>query len=131
MAQRVEVLLVDDIDGSAAETTIRFGLDGQAYEIDLNGKHATALRDVLGPYADKARRTTTANGKRPRGRGPAGRAVPAATFRSASPSGQLDPERRREIRAWAKTSGQFGDVPERGRLSSTIIAAYNAAHGLA
>jgi Lsr2 len=126
MAQRVEVLLVDDIDGSQAETTIRFGLDGQAYEIDLNAKHATALRGVLGPYADKARRTT-ANGSKRKGR----RAAPAATFRSAAPSGQLDPERRREIRAWAQTSGQFGSVPERGRLSSSIIAAYNAAHGLA
>ena len=48
MAQKVQTLLVDDIDGSAADGTVRFGLDGTDYEIDLNSDHAQALRDALG-----------------------------------------------------------------------------------
>jgi Lsr2 len=44
---KVQVLLPDDLDGSAAEGTVRFGLDGTEYEIDLNAEHARALRDAL------------------------------------------------------------------------------------
>jgi Lsr2 len=28
VAQKIQTLLIDDIDGSAAEVTVRFGLDG-------------------------------------------------------------------------------------------------------
>ena len=35
MAQKVQVLLVDDIDGGTADETVTFGLDGVTYEIDL------------------------------------------------------------------------------------------------
>ena len=63
MAQKVQTLFVDDIDGSAAEGTIRFGLDGTDYEIDLNTEHAQALRDALAPYIGSARR---ASGEWPR-----------------------------------------------------------------
>ena len=49
MAQKVQTLYVDDLDGSEADGTIRFGLDGAEYEIDLNGKHTRELRDVLAP----------------------------------------------------------------------------------
>jgi hypothetical protein len=44
VAQKVQTLFVDDIDGSDAEGTVRFGLDGTDYEIDLNAKNAQALR---------------------------------------------------------------------------------------
>ena len=47
MAQKVQTLFVDDLDGSEADGTIRFGLDGTEYEIDLNAKHAQELRDAL------------------------------------------------------------------------------------
>ena len=43
MAQKVQTLFVDDIDGSDADGTIRFGLDGTDYEIDLNAENAQAL----------------------------------------------------------------------------------------
>ncbi len=36
MAQKVQTLFIDDLDGSAAEGTVRFGLDDTEYEIDLN-----------------------------------------------------------------------------------------------
>ena len=47
MAQKVQTLFVDDIDGSAAEGTVCSGLDGTQYEIDLNAEHAQQLRDAL------------------------------------------------------------------------------------
>ena len=50
MAQKVQTLYVDDLDGSEADGTIRFGLDGTEYEIDLNAKHTQELRDVLARY---------------------------------------------------------------------------------
>ena len=44
MAQKIQTLFIDDLDGSAAEGTVRFGLDGTEYEIDLNAGHAQELR---------------------------------------------------------------------------------------
>jgi hypothetical protein len=48
MAQKVQVLLVDDIDGGSADETVQFGLDGASYEIDLSSDNARKLRDLLG-----------------------------------------------------------------------------------
>ena len=56
MAQKIQTLFIDDLDGSTAEGTVRFGLDGTEYEIDLNARHAKELRDVLARYVDAARR---------------------------------------------------------------------------
>ena len=56
MAQKVQTLFIDDLDGSAAEGTVRFGLDGTEYEIDLNAEHAQQLRDALAAYVRAARR---------------------------------------------------------------------------
>ena len=58
MAQKIQTLFIDDLDGSAAEGTVRFGLDGTEYEIDLNAKHAQDLRDALARYVDAARRVS-------------------------------------------------------------------------
>ncbi len=66
MAQKIQTLFIDDIDGSEAEGTVRFGLDGADYEIDLNAKHADALRKALTKYIDAARRSTGA-ARRPAG----------------------------------------------------------------
>ena len=56
MAQKIQTLLIDDLDGTAAEGTVRFGLDGADYEIDLNTGHAQQLRDALARYVGAARR---------------------------------------------------------------------------
>ena len=58
MAQKVHIVLVDDLDGSDASQTVSFGLDGTSYEIDLNDKHAAALRDALSGYVGHARKVT-------------------------------------------------------------------------
>ena len=56
MAQKIQILLIDDLDASAAEGTVRFGLHGAAYEIDLNAGHDRELRDALTRYVSVARR---------------------------------------------------------------------------
>jgi hypothetical protein len=91
MAQKVQTLLIDDLDGGEAEGTVRFGLDGAEYEIDLNAKHAEALRKALAPYVSAARRSPGSAVRRP---GRTGR-------RGARPDG-ADPT---AVREWAKSQG--------------------------
>ena len=112
MAQRVNVVLVDDIDGSEAAETVSFALDGVDYEIDLSEDHAGELRDAVSLYIGHARRT---GGRRKSGRRQATSGSAEATGGSAA-----------DIRAWARENGWT--VPERGRVSSDVREAYVAAH---
>jgi hypothetical protein len=50
VARKIQTLFIDDLDGSEAEATVRFALDGTEYEIDLNAEHVQALRDALARY---------------------------------------------------------------------------------
>jgi len=70
----MQALFIDDIDGSAAEGTVRFALDGTEYEIDLNAGHAKELRDALARYVGAARRVSGSARQTVRGgrRGPSG-----------------------------------------------------------
>lgn len=65
MAQKVSVVLVDDIDGSEAVETVAFGLDGDQYEIDLNADNATILRDALRPFMETGRVVQRRRGRKP------------------------------------------------------------------
>lgn len=116
MAQKVNIVLVDDIDGSEAAETVSFGLDGSAYEIDLNDTNAAALRDALAPYVGNARRTGSASR---RGRRSGGSSSSSGGSTAGGPSAK-------EIREWARSQGH--DVPERGRVSAEVREAYAAAH---
>ncbi|MGY2700650.1 MULTISPECIES: histone-like nucleoid-structuring protein Lsr2 [unclassified Nocardioides] len=109
MAQKVNIVLVDDIDGSEATETVSFGLDGTTYEIDLNEKNAAKLRDSLSGYIGHGRKV----GAAPR----RGRRSAAAAANGPS---------AREIRDWARSNGH--DVPDRGRVSADVRAAYDNAH---
>jgi hypothetical protein len=111
VAQKVQTLFVDDIDGSAAEGTIRFGLDGTDYEIDLNTEHAQALRDALAPYIGSARRASGAARR------------PARGGRKASANGV----NTTEVREWAKAQGM--DVKDRGRVPAELVVKFKAATG--
>ena len=108
MAQKVQVLLVDDIDGSEANETVSFGLDGMSYEIDLSSGNAGALRTELTQYVDHARKAGGIQARRHRPRNGAGR------------------EHSARIREWAKSRGL--KVNERGRIPANILAEYDAAH---
>ena len=88
MAQKVTVLLVDDIDGGSADETVSFSLDGVSYEIDLSSKNASAFRDALAQYVGTARRV----GSRVGSRGSAGRTP--ARRRSSWLGGLLGSRRR-------------------------------------
>lgn len=111
MAQKVQVLLLDDIDGSAAAETVSFSLDGVSYEIDLNADNARALRDSVAHWIGHARRTS--------GRAAPGR--PAARRNAAKGDGPTPGE----LREWARANGY--QVSERGRISEQIREAYAAA----
>ena len=111
MAQKIQVLLVDDLDGGEAEGTVRFGLDGVDYEIDLSAEHAEALRRALAPFIDAARRGPGAG--RQQGRG----------GRRAGASG-LDTT---EVREWARAQGI--EVKDRGRIPAEVVARFKAATG--
>ncbi|WP_285731751.1 Lsr2 family protein [Nocardiopsis sp. ATB16-24] len=112
MAQKVQVFLIDDIDGGEAEETVTFGLDGTMYEIDLSAGNAAKLREALTPFVEAARK------------------VPAKASRGGGRRGSRNApsrERSAEIRAWAKAAGK--PVNERGRIPAAIVAEYEAVKG--
>lgn len=110
MAQKVQVLLVDDVDGGPADETITFGLDGVTYEIDLTSAHATELRDALAQWVGHARRV----GAR------------SSVSRPARPGRRSGSSDAHAIREWAKGRGLA--VSERGRISAEVRSAYEAAN---
>jgi hypothetical protein len=114
VAQKVQMLFVDDIDGSEADETVRFALDGTGYEIDLNSGHAAALRASLAGYIDAGRRAPRAQ---PPGRG----RQPASGTKSRSRSGGESTQ----IREWAKSQGI--EVKERGRIPADLMVKFKAA----
>lgn len=110
MAQKVRTLFIDDIDGSEAEGTIQFGLDGTNYEIDLNTKHAEALRKSLARYLQASRKVSASR-------------RPSRTRRSSAPNGVNNSE----VREWARSQGI--DVKERGRIPTELVVKFKAAAG--
>src|SRR3990170_2022697 len=87
MAQKVHIVIIDDLDGSDATETVTFGLDGSTYEIDLNNKNAKKLRDALAPYVGNSRKVTAKRGRPP----------PPNTAAGAPPA--------REVRDGARSNG--------------------------
>src|ERR1700744_5681211 len=104
MAQRIQTLLIDDLDGGEAAGTVRFGLDGTEYEIDLSAAPSDELRQALEQYLAHARRTgATPKAAPPSRRG--GAAVDTA-----------------KVREWAK--GQGIEVKDRGRVPAGVVEQY-------
>ncbi|MGH3545753.1 MAG: histone-like nucleoid-structuring protein Lsr2 [Mycobacteriales bacterium] len=111
MARVEKVILVDDLDGGSADETVLFGMDGTSYEIDLSAQNAAKLRDMVSDYVGKARKV----GRKVRIRRGGGATV------------SVDREQNQAIRDWAKKHGLA--VSDRGRISTEISDAYNAARG--
>jgi hypothetical protein len=111
VAQKIQTLFIDDIDGSEAEGTVRFALDGAEYEIDLNAKHAEELRKALSRYVDAARRSSGAARR------------PARSGRRTAASGP----NTTEVREWAKAQGY--EVKDRGRVPAELVVRFRAATG--
>lgn len=114
MAQKIQTLFIDDIDGGAAEGTVRFALDGTDYEIDLNAKHSEELRSALGKYVSHARKVGGSARRAGRGAGRAGRGASSSLNTT-------------EIRNWAREQGY--DIKDRGRVPADLVAKYQAATG--
>ncbi len=112
MATVTMVSMVDDIDGSANAESVSFAIEGVSYEIDLSAANAKKLHDVLAPFVKHARRV---GGRRTRGS--------RSAVRSAS---SMDKEQLAAIRTWARRNGHT--VSDRGRLSASVVAAFEAAH---
>jgi hypothetical protein len=111
MAKQVVTLLTDDIDGSEADSTIEFGLDGVNHTIDLSEKNADKLRKVLEPYlaaASRVRRNATSR-------------IPARS--TAAPS-RSNRDQNQAIREWAAKNGY--EVSERGRIPTSIVEAFHS-----
>lgn len=113
MAQRMNIVIVDDIDGKelpqSEAQTVRFSLDGAQYEIDLSDKNAEALRKAFAKYTSAGRKV--------------GKAAKVTNIRSASRNSDgLD---KQKVREWAKANGHT--VSDRGRVPQPIIDAYLAA----
>lgn len=109
MAQRVEVLLTDDLDGKELAAgkgeTVQFALDGVSYEIDLSSRNATALRKAFAPYVEAGRRQRTSRNTR--------------TTRI-----QIGADAK-TVKEWARANGH--EVSDRGRVSNEVRAAFEAA----
>ncbi|MFV0463383.1 MAG: Lsr2 family protein [Nostocoides sp.] len=106
MAKKVQIVLIDDVDGAEANETVKFGLDGVSYEIDLSADNAAALRNDLAKWVGSAERT---GGRMSRGSGA------KSTRQDLS-----------EMRDWARANGYH--VSDRGRISAEIKEAYRKAH---
>jgi hypothetical protein len=109
MAQKIQTLFIDDLDGGEAAGTVHFGLDGTRYEIDLSAAHSEELRKALEQYIRHARRTG----------GTARRAT-----RGSRGSGAVDTAR---VRGWAKEQGI--EIKERGRVPANVVEKYKTAVG--
>jgi nucleoid-associated protein Lsr2 len=108
MAAKTIIMREDDLDGGPAEQTVRFGIGGAEYEIDLNAANADAFRSQISPFVAHARAVSQRHRRR-------------ATRTAASR------ERSARIRRWAKSQG-IG-LSDRGRIPASVIEQYNAATG--
>ena len=117
MARETIVKLIDDLDGTTAAETVKFGLDGVAYEIDLSAKNAEKLRSVLAQYVDKGSRVDRRRVATLGGRGSAARAR----------GGTGERDQNKAIRAWALRKGY--DVAPRGRIRQELVDQYHKEAG--
>src|SRR5690349_11902808 len=114
MARSVQVEYLDDIDGTRADETLRYGLDGMNYEIDVSAQHAEKLRAALAEFISRSRRV---------GRG----RVAGPTRSAGGGSARSDRAHNQAVREWAKEQGIA--VSERGRIPRSVVEKYEATVG--
>ncbi|AHH99576.1 Lsr2 family protein [Kutzneria viridogrisea] len=113
MAQKTIVQLIDDVDGSEANESVSFALDGVEYTIDLSDDNAAKLRGNLAPFVEKAQRL-------------GGRKQRAGATRTAVRAGG-DRAQNQAIREWARSQGET--ISDRGRIPQELVTRFQAAHG--
>ena len=116
MAQKVITEFIDDIDGSSAERTFTFAVDGTHYEIDLSAENIAEFKSAIGGFIESARKIkSSSNGRRSRSAG--------------SDSARQSREQTRAVREWARHHGH--NISKRGRIPSSIQQAFDQAHAAA
>ena len=115
MAQKTQVMLIDDVDGSEATQTVTFAYQGVSYEIDLNDDHASALEESFSDWISSARKVAGPRGSR------TARTGSGSGVRAASNGRDLN-----DVRAWLRAQGH--EVADRGRVSATLLEEYDKAH---
>jgi hypothetical protein len=116
-----KVVLVDDLDGSDKDVeTVRLGVDGGHYEIDLNRGNANELRTMLAPYLAVARPSRPYTVK-PKDRTPASSQPRKPSRKADRGNGVPAPS---AVREWAKARGI--DVNPTGRIPKSLMADYMA-----
>jgi hypothetical protein len=120
LAQNTVVVVVDDLDGQSLpednRQTVRWGLDGQTYELDLSDEHAAELRSALQRYIVAGRRV----GRESRAR------LAGGGTRPRPPAGAGQRRDTAAIREWARSHGH--QISDRGRIPADVLEAYAAAH---
>jgi hypothetical protein len=111
VVQKTQVVLLDDVDGSVADETVAFALDGVQYAIDVTSQHAADLRAAMATWVGHARRT-------------GGRSTISTRSGGRRPS--IDRSQLQKVREWARGAGY--KVSDRGRISAEIQEAFQAAH---
>src|SRR5690242_9718987 len=109
MAQKTTVEFIDDIDGTTAERTFTFAVDGVNYEIDLSTNNIAQFKQAIGGYIESARKTKPGRSRR------AGAARP-----------QVDREQTTAIRQWARQNGYT--VNDRGCIPLKVQEALAQTH---
>jgi Lsr2 len=111
MASKTVTQFSDDLDGSTEGVeTVKFGLHGTTYEVDLSPENQQKLESALQPFVSVARK--------------AGGSMPRRTSSSRA-SGSGAGYEAKAVRAWAAQNGI--EVPPRGRIPGSVIAQYQAA----
>jgi Lsr2 len=107
MATKTNVVLVDDLTGDPADTTVTFSLDKTEYEIDLSNDNAAELRQTLSRYVNAARKASGGGRRAVTGK-------PSFTGYDTA-----------AVRAWA--NGQGIEVNARGRIKADVVERFRAA----
>ena len=115
MAQKVIREFVDDIDGSEAERTFTFAVDGSHYEIDLSSQNIKEFHEAIAGFVESARKVKASG---------LGRGV-RKTRSSTSGSGRSR-EQIQAVREWARQQGHR--INDRGRIPASIQQAFDQAH---
>jgi nucleoid-associated protein Lsr2 len=111
VAQRVQTILVDDLDGTELGDdgqTVRFGWLGADYTIDLSQANLDKFAAAITPYVDAGQRV---GGRKTR-----------SSSSSVSGNGQVD---TKAVRKWAQSNGI--ELSSRGRVPADVIDKYKAA----
>jgi len=111
MVMATRTILVDDLDGTEAFRTIRFAFDGKLFEIDLSREHYDSFKHGLTPWMDAAREVSKFSSSK-------AAKAPGGNYRNG--------KQNKKIRDWGREQGL--EVPERGIIPRSLVAAYDAAH---